>query len=157
MSLAGRWFSPRDLKFINSINSELFNDVIQAEILIFKRCPQETKTNMYGETDPSTGNVYYTGVIAVALIEKEDMENININYGPTRKQGSIFKFRRHELEFKKIYPEIGDLISYNAKYYSIDNIIEDQLLGSIPSKSWSIICHSNYVRLSNISLVSKQF
>jgi hypothetical protein len=155
MGLAGRWFSPRDLKFINSINSELFNDMIQSEVLIFKRCPQETKINVYGEADTSTGNVYYAGVIAVALVERSAISSDYDGFGPTRKQDVVFKFREHELKFKQIYPEIGDIVQYNNRYHEINNVIQEQLVGNIPSKSFSIICNTIYSRLSKLSLISR--
>jgi hypothetical protein len=58
MGLKGRYFSQRDLNLINSLNGELMGDIIENLIQVFKIAPNETKTNMYGETSAETGKWY---------------------------------------------------------------------------------------------------
>jgi len=52
-SLRGRYFSARDINFINSINAELMGDIIETLVTVFKIAASETKVNMYGESAPS--------------------------------------------------------------------------------------------------------
>ena len=68
-SLKGRYFSTRDLNLINSLNGELMGEIIENLIQIFKICPNETKTNIYGETSSETGKWYFPAVQLSALIE----------------------------------------------------------------------------------------
>jgi len=48
-SLRGRYFSARDINFINSINAELMGDIIETLVTVFKIAASETKVNLYGE------------------------------------------------------------------------------------------------------------
>jgi hypothetical protein len=83
MGLPGRWFSERDMRFINSINSELMGDMIQTAVLIFKMAANQTQTNLYGENDPSTGKMFYPGVEITAIIANITITaNNSINVNP---------------------------------------------------------------------------
>jgi len=61
-SLRGRYFSARDINFINSINAELMGDIIETLVTVFKIAASETKVNMYGESAPSEGKTFYPGI-----------------------------------------------------------------------------------------------
>jgi len=60
-SLRGRYFSARDINFINSINAELMGDIIETLVTVFKIAASETKVNLYGESAPSEGKTFYPG------------------------------------------------------------------------------------------------
>lgn len=157
MGLKGRYFSERDLRFVNSINAELMGDVIQTEVTIYKVAVNETKINVYGEADQNTGITFFPGVEITALIQREDITTEYSEFGPDRKQDVVFKFRENMLKIINLFPEIGDIILFNEKYHEIDNVIVEQLLGGISDKSHSIICNTHYSRLSKINLVNRQF
>ena len=55
-----------------------------------------------------------------------------------------------------LFPEVGDLILFNERYHECDNVVQEQFLGGIDDKSHSIVVHTNYTRLSKISLVQRQ-
>jgi len=76
-SLRGRYFSARDINFINSINAELMGDIIETLVTVFKIAASETKVNMYGESAPSEGKTFYPGIDISCLIEK-DLDRIVI-------------------------------------------------------------------------------
>jgi len=156
MGLAGRWFSERDLRLINHFNAELMGDVIQTEVTIYKVAANETKINVYGEADPATGIVFYPGVEITALIQREDISTEYGEFGPDRKQDVVFKFRENMLKLVNLFPEIGDMISFNERYHEIDNVIQEQLLGGIETKSHSIICNTHYSKLSKLNIVNRQ-
>jgi len=61
-SLRGRYFSARDINFINSINAELMGDIIETLVTVFKIAASETKVNLYGESAPSEGKTFYPGI-----------------------------------------------------------------------------------------------
>lgn len=157
MGLSGRYFSARDMKVINSFNGELMGDIIQTEVIIYKIAANETKINIYGEADPSTGIVFHTGIEITALIQREDISTEYGEFGPDRKQDVVFKFRENMLKLVNIFPEVGDMISFNDRYHEIDNVIQEQLLGGISNKSHSIICNTHYSKLSKLNIVNRQF
>jgi len=157
-NLLGRFFSERDLKVINSFNGELLGDIIQTVVTIYKVAVDATKVNVYGEADPNIGISFFPGVEITTLVSREELNTNYDNFGPDRNQNVVFKFRENMLKLVNLYPELGDIIGWNSRYYEIDNTVTDeQLLGGIPEKSFSIIAHCHYTKLSKINLVSRQF
>jgi hypothetical protein len=156
MGLLGRFFSERDLKFIASVNGELMGDVIQTEVFIFKVCAAETPINIYGESDPQAGKMFYPGVECTCLIDRADIDTTYDQFGSDRNQAVVFKFREDNLKLVNLYPEVGDIIQFNNRYHEIDNVVQEQFLGGIPDKSFSIITNTHYSRLSKLSLVKRQ-
>jgi hypothetical protein len=156
MGTLGRYFSPRDMKFINSVNAELMGDIIQTEVFIFKICADQTVINVYGESDPQTGKIFYPGVECTCLIDRADIDSNYDEFGPDRNQTVVFKFRENNLQLVNLYPEVGDIIEFNKRYHEIDNVVQEQFLGGQPEKSHSIIVNTHYARLSKLSLVKRQ-
>jgi hypothetical protein len=157
MGLPGRFFSSRDLKVINSFNGELMGDVIQTEVLIFKVSAELTRVNVYGEADSTTGIQFYPGKEITALIQRDDISTEHGNFGSTRKQDVVFKFRENMLKEIDLFPENGDIIFFNGRYHEIDNVIQEQLLGGQSEKSHSIICNTHYSKLNKLNIVARQF
>lgn len=155
MGLKGRYFGQRDLDIINSWNAELMGDIIENLVEIFKISPSATVTNIYGETDSNTGKWYEPGVLISSLIERADMATEEDDFGPNRTQNHIFKLREKMCIQINFYPEIGDIIFWNDKYFEIDNVVQEQLLGGIAEKSHSIICSAHYTKLSVLNIVKR--
>lgn len=156
MGLHGKWFSQRDLRFIQSINAELTGDVIQTVVLLFKISPGATATNVYGESDPNSGKMYFPGIEATCLIDKDEIRTEYSERGVDKEQPVEFRFREKLLQELNFYPQEGDLISFNERYYEVDNVMQEQFMGGIPDKSLSIIVRTHYTRLSRIGLVERQ-
>lgn len=156
MGTLGRYFSPRDMRVINSLNAELMGDIIQTQIFLFKLCADQTVANVYGESSPETGKVFYPGVEVTCLIDRADIDTAYDEFGSDRNQTVVFKFREANLKLVNIYPENGDIISFNNRYHEIDNVVQEQFLGGQADKSLSIICNTHYSRLSKLSLVERQ-
>jgi hypothetical protein len=156
MGFRGRFFSIRDLKFINSANSELMGDIIQTTIVLFKMEADQTKTNVYGESDPATGKMFYPGVEITALIDKADIDTPFDEFGSDRNQTVVFKMRENMLKLINIYPENGDIVKFNNQFFEIDNVVQQQFLGGIEDKSFSIIINTHYTRLSKLNFVERQ-
>jgi hypothetical protein len=55
----GRYFSPRDINFLGSVNSELIGDIIECVVQVFKIAAYETNTNIYGESSSDKGKVLW--------------------------------------------------------------------------------------------------
>ena len=155
MGLKGRYFSQRDLNLVGSFNGELMGDIIENLITMFKIAANETDTNVYGETSQETGKWYLPGIQISALIERPEMTGEAEDFGPDRNQNHVFRFREKMLILVNFYPEIGDIVFWNDKYYEIDNVVQEQLLGGISEKSHSIICNSHYTKITNLNIVQR--
>ena len=156
MSLAGRYFSERDISFINGINDELLGDIIQTSVTIFKMCADATQINIYGESKSSEGKQYYPGVDIVCLIDRADISTDADDFGPNRKQNVVYKFMEKDLQTLNLFPQSGDVILFNDRYHEIDDVVQEQLLGGQPDKSFSIIVNTHYTRLSKVDMVIRQ-
>ena len=156
MGILGRYFSERDLKLVKHFNAELMGDIIQTQVFIYKICATQTQTNIYGETSPETGKVFYPGVECTCLIDRAEIDTSFDEFGPDRNQDVVFKFREDNLKLVNLYPEIGDVVEFNKRYHEIDNVVQEQFLGGQAEKSLSIIVNTHYSRLSKLSLVERQ-
>lgn len=156
MGLPGRYFSERDISFINGINDELLGDVIQTEVTLFKMAADVTKQNIYGESSPKTGKQYFPGIQLVCLVDRADMVTDADDFGPDRKQNVAFKFMEKDLQKLDFFPQTGDLVLFNEMYHEIDDVVQQQLMGGQPIKSLSIIVNTHYTSLSKVDLVERQ-
>ncbi len=154
--LPGRYFSERDINFINSINDELLGDVIQTEVTIFKICADTTNTNIYGESKASIGKQYYPGIEIICLVDRADITTDADDFGPERRQNVAFKFMEKDLQKVNFFPQTGDLVLFNERYHEIDDVVQEQFLGGVPEKSFSIIVNTHYTSLSKVDIVERQ-
>lgn len=155
MGLKGRYFSQRDLNLVAQFNSELMGDIVEVLVQIFKIAPNETKTNIYGETSAETGKWYLPAIQISSLIERADMSAEYDDFGPNRTQDYVFKMREKMLQQLSFYPEIGDIVLFNDRYYEIDNVVQEQLLGGQPDKSHSIICNAHYTKITSLNVLER--
>jgi hypothetical protein len=153
MGTLGRYYSERDVNLINSLNAELMGDIIQTEVTIYKLVPDATALNIYGESDPETGKVFYPGIEITAFISRETIETPVDEFGTDRKQIVKFSFREKMLKEVNLFPEVGDIIVFNERLHEIDQTEQEQFLGGIDDKSFSIICDTHYSRLSKSGMM----
>ena len=155
MGLKGRYFSQRDMNLINSINAELMGDIIEDIIMVFKISPKDTATNVYGETAAATGKWYMPAIEISCLVDRPDSETNYDDFGPSRNQDQIFKMREKMLRQLNFYPQEGDMVFWNDRYFEIDNVVQNQLLGGQPDKSHSIICNSHYTKITSLNVIQR--
>lgn len=155
MGLRGRYFSQRDLNLVNQFNAELMGDIIEVLVQLYKICPTETKTNIYGETAAETGKWYFPAIQISSLVERADMTAEYDDFGPNRNQDYVFKMREKMLRELNFYPEIGDIVFFNDRYYEIDNVVQEQLLGGQTDKSHSIICNAHYTKYTSLNIAER--
>ena len=155
MGLRGRYFSQRDLNLVSQFNAELMGDIVEVLIQLFKIAPNETKTNIYGETAAESGKWYLPAIQISALVERADMAADYDDFGPNRSQDYVFKMREKMLRELNFYPEIGDIVLFNDRYYELDNVVQEQLLGGQPDKSHSIICNSHYTKITSLNVLER--
>lgn len=155
MKLKGRYFSQRDLNLVGQFNAELMGDIIENLVYIYKISPDETKTNIYGETAAESGKWYLPAIQMSVLVERPEMTAEYDDFGPNRNQNHIFKMREKMLKEVNFYPEIGDIVFWNDRYYEIDNVVQEQLLGGQADKSHSIICNAHYTKISSLNVIER--
>jgi hypothetical protein len=148
----GRYFSRRDVRFMNSLNGELMLNIIEQIIVVYKINPEQTKSTVYGE---SVNKVYYTGVETSCLVESDPQSTSYEGFGPDVKKGTIFRFHQKLCEAKEIYPEIGDIVMWENTFFEISNIVENQFLGGQPEKNYSLLCNAHMTRKSKLNIVPR--
>ncbi len=153
MGLRGKYFSPRDMRLMHSLNAELMGSVAEVLVDVFKISVQDTITNIYGETSVETGKIYLPAIRISTLVDRPEMEALAEDFGPDRNQSHIFKFREKMCVQLNFLPQIGDIVHWNDRYWEIDNVVREQLLGGQSDKSWSIICNAHYTKLSKLNIL----
>jgi hypothetical protein len=149
----GRYFSRRDVRFMNSLNGELLDDIIEQVIVIYQINPYETQETVYGE---SIDKYYYPGIETSCLVESDPESTSYEGFGPDVKKGTIFRFHQKLCEIKKFYPEVGDIVKWENAYFEIDNIVENQFLGGQPEKNYSLLANAHMSRLSRLNIAERQ-
>ena len=89
------------------------------------------------------------------LIERQESEVNYEGFGFDRSQQVEYRFNRHTLEEKTLYPEIGDVIFHNNGYFEIDNVREDFMLAGRTESKFSIICSTFMMRRSQLNIEEK--
>jgi len=148
----GRYFSRRDVRFMNSLNGELMLNIIEQIIVVYKINPDQTKSTIYGE---AMNKVYYSGVETSCLVESDPQSTSYEGFGPDVKKGTIFRFHQKLCEAKEIYPEIGDIVMWENTFFEISNIVENQFLGGQPEKNYSLLCNAHMTRKSKLNIVPR--
>ena len=98
---------------------------------------------------------YHQGVNINAVIEREDSVTNYEGFGPDTAQNVEYRFNRHTLSTKDVYPEIGDIIFHNEAYFEISNVREDQMIGGRSGNRFSIICSTFMSRRSQLNLETR--
>jgi len=145
----GRYFSRRDVRMMNSLNGELLSSIIEQTVVIYRIDAESTQENMYGE---SLNKFYFDGIEIQCLVENDPESTVYEGFGPDVKKGTVFKFHQKLCEIKDIYPQIGDIVSWENAYFEIENVVENQFLGGQPEKNYSLLCNAHLSRNSKINL-----
>jgi hypothetical protein len=144
-----RFTSNQDYQLFLHFNQELINEFIDVPVVLYKLNVVDSKKNIYGE---SSSKKWYQGVQLPVLVDRDfsttvkDAQSINVE------QTAQFHFLRQECIDKNVYPERGDIISYNNLYFEIDNINENQLIGAQPIHNFTISAASHLTRVTNLQL-----
>lgn len=153
MDSFGRYYSRRDVRFMNSVNGELMSDIIEQNVIIYKINPNETNSTVYGE---AITKYYYEGVKTSCLVESDPQSTSYEGFGPDVKKGTLFRFHQKLCEIKDIYPEVGDIVSWENAFFEISNVVENQFLGGQPEKNYSLICNAHLSRLSKLNIQERE-
>jgi len=139
----------RDIKFFNSLNNELLNNIIQTPVTIYK-ISTESPENIYGESELKT---YTKGLQIGALVtHDEQTTDASEGFGPLVDQSITIAFHREMIAARGFYPEVGDIVEWNEAYYEINGIVENQLIGGSTHKNFSIVCTANMTQRDKLNL-----
>lgn len=156
--MAGRFLPQRDINLITRVSKELVGDkqnnkdgIINQEVVIYKPSLQESATNMYGESAGGK-KIYKNGVQMAALIEAQDFDYNQDDFGPDNNQTATFSFIRQSFIDAEMVLEIGDLIDWNYGYFEVGTINENQLIGGQFDQNYSVIANAFLIRKSSIQI-----
>ena len=111
--------SARDASLLRHINRELINDFIDTEIAFYKLSLEDSRANMYDESDSKT---YYSPMRINCIIEKAEKSYIGDDAGYDSTREGFFNFLRDDLKDNNIIIEEGDIIEYDNEFYEIDGV-----------------------------------
>jgi hypothetical protein len=140
----------RDARFLASINAELINAIVDTEIEFFKLNVEQSKSNIYGESDRKS---YYDSILIPCLITKDEKSSVMDDYGHSYTRTGKFAISRDLLERIGLYPQAGDIILWDNEYFEIDNVDANQYFTGKNPETWpngsnhgysvSIICDAH--------------
>ena len=156
--MAGRFLPQRDVDLITRVSRELVGDkqrnkdgLINQEVVVYKPSLQESSTNMYGEAANGT-KIYKNGVQLAALVDAEDFDLNQEDFGPDANQTVTFSFLRQAFIDASMVLEIGDLIDWNYGYFEVGSINENQLIGGQFNQNFSVVANTFLIRKSSVQI-----
>lgn len=108
---------------VRSINKELLHKVITNEVELYKLSIDDSDINIYGE---GAVKVYYNPVKMCALIQHDPSVTQDGEIIIDKTKDSVFGFLKDDLKNYNVVIEVGDIISWDAIYYEVDNIRTNQ-------------------------------
>ena len=101
--------SARDASLVRSVNRELINNFIDTEVALYKLSLEDTRANMYDESD---SKVYYSPLRINCIIEKSEKSYQADDAGYDSTREGFFNFLRDDLKDNNIIIEEGDVIEF---------------------------------------------
>lgn len=155
MSRQGFFIGNRDFEFFQQVNQEFVEDIVEVPVGYYRVAPDETEVNIYGESDKGR-KLYERPIKLYTLIEPQDQQT-DTNIGPFDvDRDVVFGFQRERLKDVNLYPQRGDLIEFDNDYYEIENVVDNELLGSQWFYRHSIVVSTHVARTSNITLIDPE-
>jgi len=145
-----RFVSARDNRYINHVNNELIEKVIETPILFYALSADETKEDMYGE---ATTKIFKSPVKLNGIINNDEPStNYDAsNSGKEEVQILTVAFLRSMMKEKNIYPQESDIIKWNFGFYEIDHVIENQMIAGKVYYNHSIVCTCHLTSMTAIT------
>lgn len=139
---------------IQHYNEEFVEDVVEVLVRFYKMDVDRTKTTFRGETGPA-GKEYNRVIELHSLVVPQDQQTDDSDYTYDVDRAAEFGFQRERLKEKEFYPQRGDLIEWDEEFFEIENVVDNELLGTKYFYRHSIVCDTHRVRVSNTDLVKQ--
>ena len=151
----GFFISDQDFEMIQQYNTEFVEEVVEVLVRFYKMDVDRTKSTFRGETAPA-GKEYSRIVEMNTLVVPDDQQTAEGEKGTfdvTRTAN--FGFQRERLKEKEFYPQRGDLIEWDEEFFEVENVVDNELLGTKYFYRNSIVCDAHRVRTSNTDLINQ--
>lgn len=147
-----KFFGNRDFAFMQRVNRELIEEVVDTPVMYYRVCAGDTATNIYGEAPG--GKTYFDPIQVSGLIVPQDQQTDQTEAGFEVTQDLEIGFQRERLKKHDIYPEEGDLVEWSNLYFEVAGTVDNSLLASRFYLRHGVVLTLNQTRVSNIQTVS---
>jgi hypothetical protein len=149
-----RFVSERDFRLFQHFNTEIVEDIVDVQVVLYKIISDFANINIYGEATPTSIKERYRGISLSALVlYSRKVPEGQEGFGFDISQTVQFRFVRKLLRDVDVYPEVGDIVGFDGNFYEINNITETQLIAGRPEFSHSILCETHLTRVSALNIV----
>ena len=150
MSQTNPFFVPqKEFDLINSMNEELIDEIVGQSVDIYKVSVENTDENIYGE---STTKYYDMGFRVNCLIQFNEPEMLQDDFGADLNTNIEMYFHRTTLKEAGFYPEVGDIVDWNDMYFEMNSITEPQLIAGNTGYRHQIKAIAHRSRLSTLQI-----
>ena len=139
----------KEVDLIDSMNEELIDEIVGQYVDIYKLSLDDTEENMYGE---STTKYYDKGFRVNCLIQFNEPETMQDDFGADLNTTIEMYFHRTSLKEAGFFPEIGDIVNWNEMYFEMNSVTEPQLIAGSPNFRHQIKGVAHRSRLSSLQI-----
>lgn len=148
------FFTNKEKSFINSINTELIDNVIKQSIILHKINADYTDDdNIYGE---SSEKIFYPGIQFNALINFLDPDILTTDAGVGQEREIEVYCHRESLKKKDIFPEEGDFLYWDDQYFEVVKVFELKHLEGLPTNKHTIRLEAKSADVSTITIKERR-
>jgi len=150
--------SKNDAAFINTINSEMLNNIIEQTVVLYRSNVSGTDSDFYGETPDS--KAYLQGISINCLVTRDEQVWEESEFGVDVNQGATFGFLKDMLINANVVIQVGDIINHDNGYWEINTVVENQYWGgkrpddpnTAGGESLTIMASAHLTRRSKIGI-----
>jgi hypothetical protein len=149
--MAKPFFIPqKEIDLIDSMNTELIDEIVGQEVDIYKVSTEDVNSNMYGEAYDGV-KTFEKGFRVNCLIQFDEPEALQDEFGPDYMARVEIFFLRASLSGSDFYPEVGDIVDWNEHYFEINGVTEPKLVAGHPDYSHDVKATATRTRLSSVN------
>jgi hypothetical protein len=128
-----KFVTEREIAFIDAINKELLQDVVQQEVLYYAISQAESQFHpLYGE---SIRKAWCAPVRTNPLVQWDNPNEESTGAGVDSKYNIEAYFYNAELRERNLVPKTGDFVEFGQIFFEITSVTEPQLVfGQINNK-----------------------
>ena len=139
----------KEVDLIDAMNEELIDEIVGQYVDIYKLSIDDTEDNMYGE---STTKYYNDGFRVNCLIQFNEPETLQDDFGADLNTSIEMYFHRTTLKEAGFFPEVGDIVDWNDYYWEINGTTEPKLFAGHPNFKHNIVATAHRSRLSSLQI-----
>ena len=139
----------KEVELFDVMNEELIDEIVGQTVDIYKISVEDTEENMYGE---STTKYYDKGFRVNCLIDFNEPEMLQDDFGADLNTTIEMYFHRTTLKEAGFFPEVGDIVDWNNFYFEINSVTEPQLIAGHKGFKHQIKAIAHRSRLSSLQI-----